>query len=849
MADREYKRFAGQSVNNAGYHNFNWDLFHDGNELRDVSYASLSAAITAIGSAEKTLFITKQWNITSSLTIPANISVVVLKGGFFNISSGKTLRILGPFHAGIYRAFSGLGTATLSNAEKFIPQWWGAKGDGVTDDSAAIQAAINAGQYTYFPLGIYLVKSTLTITNKNGFMFIGSGMVQTSIKWGGAAGGTILRMRGSWFTKIADMFLDCASLADTALDLPCYFAGAGDTYVATMNTLDRLRMGNTRNGTGTALSIGDGTGSQLDNLTVNKCWIENAGKLATITGVVVFHIHFIDCVFSGYSVIPTTVGIDIISGGLVYFTGCQFVGSGPTIAYVRRSPTAESVGFKNCEMESTGAFWYGTDDSGFANTWPVTMENCVIGFTGAAATNIIDHRQRSPFLITGGDINSSNAANINFAAPGSVGSIGGLFEDIGVRYANVTVVLSGASQRFKYLSTGDFGVGTFLTINGATGNGAASSYWSFGGAIDVTGIITSAAQLIATHATKALLTLKRLTVAAATDEIATLQSQALNSASANKTFFEGVTIVDNGTSTSEASSWAVRLMRAGAQVTAFLMGGDGTFNAKGKFSGHLELEATDVLGAASEPSTIEAYGLNASSGRTLWTRLRCYVNSAVAGAESADWYLTAKIAGTNRDALIVGSTGLKGYSLVGTGTRMLSADSTGLIGTTLTSAITLWTKTASTTIANSTTETTLLDTGVGSKTLAAAFLTVGKSIVFEISGVYSTTLTPTIQFKFKLGSTVILDTGAVTTANTVTNQPFRFFGSLTCRSTGAAGTVFAQGELLLGGVATPLIGVANTGTSTIDTTGTLAMDITSTWGSLSVSDTITSTNAVIESKG
>jgi hypothetical protein len=59
---------------------------------------------------------------------------------------------------------------------------YGAKGDGVTDDTAAIQNAINTldyGNCLYFPTGVYIVTSTLLVTPKastvTGLLFRGNG--------------------------------------------------------------------------------------------------------------------------------------------------------------------------------------------------------------------------------------------------------------------------------------------------------------------------------------------------------------------------------------------------------------------------------------------------------------------------------------------------------------------------------------------------------------------------------------------------------------------------------------------------------------------------------------------------
>ena len=67
---------------------------------------------------------------------------------------------------------------------------YGAVGDGVTDDSAAIQAAIDAaevdGGSVYFPAGDYNVTATLTL-QADGVRLVGAGSQATTLHWAGGA--------------------------------------------------------------------------------------------------------------------------------------------------------------------------------------------------------------------------------------------------------------------------------------------------------------------------------------------------------------------------------------------------------------------------------------------------------------------------------------------------------------------------------------------------------------------------------------------------------------------------------------------------------------------------------------
>jgi hypothetical protein len=77
-------------------------------------------------------------------------------GSMFIVASGKTLSFEGPFECGLWQCFELLGTgkAIPGIQNCYYPEWWGAAGDGVVDDTDAIQAAfdaVDALQWAYYP--------------------------------------------------------------------------------------------------------------------------------------------------------------------------------------------------------------------------------------------------------------------------------------------------------------------------------------------------------------------------------------------------------------------------------------------------------------------------------------------------------------------------------------------------------------------------------------------------------------------------------------------------------------------------------------------------------------------------
>ena len=106
---------------------------------------------------------------------------------------------------------------------------FGAVGDGVTDDTAAFQAAIDSKRSLYIPDGIYLISSTLIITATdslciagNNFGHVNDQTAGSVIKFTGSASPAIRVQGGAIGVKISGLFLDIQDSSSDGFD----FGGA-----------------------------------------------------------------------------------------------------------------------------------------------------------------------------------------------------------------------------------------------------------------------------------------------------------------------------------------------------------------------------------------------------------------------------------------------------------------------------------------------------------------------------------------------------------------------------------------------------------------------------------------------
>jgi hypothetical protein len=154
------------------------------------------------------------------------------------------------------------------------------------------------------------------------------------------------------------------------------------------------------------------------------------------------------------------------------------------------------------------------------------------------------------------------------------------------------------------------------------------------------------------------------------------------------------------------------------------------------------------------------------------------------------------------------------------------------------------------TVNTTTAQTSIVPTsGVGSMTLKAA--TVGTASTFRLTlrGYISNTAAPFIQIVVKLGTVVIFDTTSTGMNGITGNQPFKIEALFTVYTTGVSGTIIGQGEFNYAtnaSTAFNVLFVANTATSVVDFTTDKLIDTLVTWSASSASNSITTTNCILE---
>jgi len=198
-----------------------------------------------------------------------------------------------------------------------IKQRFGAKGDGVADDTKAIQSAIdslsvrpvsfNTGErgYTviYLPKGRYKISSTLHVRGKIGFSIVGEDPVNTVLLWAGAAADTMIWANGSAYFSISRLTFQAGGrkqMTGIGLNWKEKWRTAGSESFASLNIeiQDCRFSGMFWRGIHGGTNPGEGTNANDSEVTIRRCEFSDISEAAiSISGFNALDYWIWDCTF------------------------------------------------------------------------------------------------------------------------------------------------------------------------------------------------------------------------------------------------------------------------------------------------------------------------------------------------------------------------------------------------------------------------------------------------------------------------------------------------------------------------------------------------------------------------
>lgn len=128
---------------------------------------SLKEQLGKLGAKGGELLIMSDFQVTENIKIPENVTLKFTGTGKLIIKSKVTLEINGGISAPIAPIFQGEGRVSgRPRIDYVVPQWFGAKGDEIADDTQALQKAADLAQFSakrllMIPKGRYLLSSTV----------------------------------------------------------------------------------------------------------------------------------------------------------------------------------------------------------------------------------------------------------------------------------------------------------------------------------------------------------------------------------------------------------------------------------------------------------------------------------------------------------------------------------------------------------------------------------------------------------------------------------------------------------------------------------------------------------------
>lgn len=385
---------------------FSGYIYKVGDKISIGRYSNdFDGAITTIGSSNYTLVIDTNITVTQDVTVPATCGLDIGRGGSLTYQDANVdLTINGPVMAGPYqwidpnRAWVSFGAGSI---DKLYPQWWGAAGDGSTNDDTPLARWIAEDTgVKYLPKGsgAYIIQTALTLSNSNQVIEFEEGAeLQLDANQATAGGKNALTITGDNVTLRNFKFNG---------NRPNQNTGKGHGLV--LNGADHCKIYapyiySIKGGADCIYVYGDSNNVHIYN---PVCIDPNRNGIAVTDArnVYIKNIYASGCNNAGIDIEPSAADKSatniIVNGGLI--DSCLY----GAIGYGYQNTNYATFSFKNVTIESSG-------DSGIVvrAAKDFSVENCTINNAGSHGIFLETHSSTYPYYIKKGNVINSKIYN------------------------------------------------------------------------------------------------------------------------------------------------------------------------------------------------------------------------------------------------------------------------------------------------------------------------------------------------------------------------------------------------------------------------------------------------------
>jgi hypothetical protein len=401
--------------------------------------------------------------IVVNCSVPANVTIDFTNGAVLSPIAPASFTLKGPIVAPATKIFGGDGKVSFDGPGSSAPvraEWFGVSGDGQTDDTVALQAAITAIESDHTLIlghaAAYVVSQTLRLTHVADVRIMAEGLHggnnnrlgMSTIIWNGPNNGTVLELdcvRDSNFEGIG--IVPGSGTIGVGVDIDQIVPKGGE--LSANNKFVRFTIDSTVGVPGAAFFVGLKQSIDGNNA-------EHTFEDVYITGVGTY----------GYYIrYSQTRNISIMRGSIagrrygVYHNngssreyGVNLSGNATDFYFAQPDDTINIIG---CHSEESGRF-IDTGGPG-GNTFAAGLYNNQFNVTSNTITPMIRYRFLGPFVMVGNDFADGQYSSAVFELGTSSRTT---VMSIGNRFPNDSI-FSGDSDSFVLTSIGD----QYLDVN------------------------------------------------------------------------------------------------------------------------------------------------------------------------------------------------------------------------------------------------------------------------------------------------------------------------------------------------------------------------------------------------